>query len=134
MLNLVSGPIQALANNWQLWLGGIVAIGSLAGGWDIGAHIVQAKWDAEKTKQQAQLIAQITAAEQRRTEDQADANAREQALASQLLAQIATSNELNKRLQNETKNPIYHSCIPPFNGVQLYNAAASATKGSTAGQ
>lgn len=75
----------------------------------------------DHSNERAKLIQD--AKDQKTAQDKADATAK--AWEAKLAAITAANKQLQERVDNETKKPVYHTCILPVSGVQLYNDALS---------
>lgn len=107
---------------WILWLWEnkkLVAIVVAAGALYFAGYETRVKLDeAAKT---IELAAQAEA--QKKAQGEADTKAA--AWEHQLADLRAANKKLTGRLRHETENAVYHSCVVPDTGVQIYNDALS---------
>lgn len=106
--------ISWLLANWKPVLILTSAVGLFGLGFYEGSSHVHRKWDAEKIEMERQAVRE-------RDELQADANKKSAALEAQLAVERGLTQKLNRRLDDEVKNSVYHSCVVPASGLQIAN-------------
>lgn len=108
--------IAPLLKYWKLALCLVVCIACFSSGYWLKGTIEQAKREAA-----------IEAAALKMAADMKEANAHAESLEKSLTELRKRNRALNRLLDAERENPVYHSCVVPPSGVQLLNQAVTGS-------